>query len=290
VVRRIETSWSNRQTILLLGLLAIAAWNHRMALADIALIGFRHEEQSHILLAPIIALWLAWLRRSRLHLLPTTPTLIGPLIIAAAWGLSWWSERTDFQFGWHASALLSAFGCLVTVAGFEIFRRFAPAFLALVFLVPVPQSVLIQIALPLQNMATTVTQFMLETFGVPSVRRGHTLMIHGNPVAVGEACNGMRMVFALFLTVYAFAFSIPLRQSVRFLLLLLAPLTALACNVVRLVPTSAMFAYDSIERAEAFHDLSGWIMLPIALFLLVGIIRLIRWIEVPVMSFRLAMR
>lgn len=290
MVRRIETSWSYRQSILLLGLLALAAWNHRTALVDIALIGLHNEEQSHILLAPIIALWLAWLRRSRLHLLPTAPSLFGPLIIAAAWVLSWQSERVDFQLGWHASVLLSGMGCLVTVAGFDVIRRFAPAFMALVFLVPVPQSILIAIAIPLQNMATSVTQSMLEMLGVPSVRSGHTLMIQGNAVAVGEACNGMRMVFALFLTVYAFAFSIPLRQSVRVLLLALSPVTALSCNVVRLVPTSIMFAYSSPEQAERFHDLSGWIMLPIALFLLVGVIRLIRWIEVPVMSFRLAMR
>ena len=68
-----------------------------------------------------------------------------------------------------------------------------------------------------------------------------------------------RMVFAFGLVVFAFAFSTPLKLSTRVILLALSPITALVCNVVRLVPTSLIYGYGSVGRAEWFHDLTGWV-------------------------------
>ena len=58
---------------------------------------------------------------------------------------------------------------------------------------------------------------------------------------MGEACNGMRMVFAFFLVVYAFAFSTPMKHSTRLVLLALSLVAALICNVIRLFPTSLIY-------------------------------------------------
>ncbi len=45
------------------------------------------------------------------------------------------------------------------------------------------------------------------------------------------------MVFGLILVSYAFAFSLPLRNRVRLLILLASPLAAILCNLVRILPT-----------------------------------------------------
>ncbi|UCD76259.1 MAG: exosortase/archaeosortase family protein, partial [Phycisphaerales bacterium] len=118
-------------------------------------------------------------------------------------------------------------------------------------------------------------------------RSGNVLIINGEQVAVGEACNGMRLVFALTLVVYAFAFGSPLKPGTRLVLLVLSPLIAILCNVIRLVPTSLIFGHGNPAMAERFHDLAGWVMLGAALLMLGGVLRLIRWLEFPVMSFRL---
>ena len=96
------------------------------------------------------------------------------------------------------------------------------------------------------------------------------------------------MVFALGVVVYAFAFSVPLRPGVRLLLLLMSPVVALVCNVIRLIPTAALFGYATTESAQLFHELSGWVMLFVALLLLVSMLRLVRWLELPIFPFRLA--
>ena len=60
------------------------------------------------------------------------------------------------------------------------------------------------------------------------------------------------------------------------------------CNVIRLVPTSLIFGYGSVDTAQRFHDISGWVMLPVALFILIAVLRTFRWLEFPITSLRLA--
>jgi exosortase/archaeosortase family protein len=129
---------------------------------------------------------------------------------------------------------------------------------------------------------------VLETFGVPIERSMNLLTINGQDVAVAEACNGMRMVLALILVSYAFAFSIPLRWYARTLVLVMSPVAALGCNVIRLLPTVVLYGYADESLADSFHDISGWLMVPLAFCALLGLFALLRWALIPVTRFTLA--
>jgi exosortase/archaeosortase family protein len=72
------------------------------------------------------------------------------------------------------------------------------------------------------------------------------------------------------------------------LIIALSPLSAVLCNVIRLVPTVWVFGQFPQETAQKFHDVSGWVMLFVGFLLLMGVIRLLRWMLVPVTIFRLA--
>jgi exosortase len=161
-------------------------------------------------------------------------------------------------------------------------------FLALIFMLPVPGEIRHQLAYPLQEISTGVTHATLELIGISTIKSGNVLVINGEQVAVGEACNGLRMVFALTLVVYAFVFGTPLRPGTRLLVLALSPVIAMTCNVIRLVPTSLIFGYGNLRIAQEFHDWAGWVMLPLAMFMLAGVLRTIRWLDFPVHHFRLA--
>lgn len=288
VDNRFRRSWSAGDAALLGVLIIVAIWTARSALLDIWSRATSDAEQSHILLVPIVAGWLVWLRRSRLRFVRYQPNLYGPAIVVASWLLVWFGFHQGFLILQHVGGIGLLVGALVSMAGQTIIRQFLPAFLVLAFAVPIPGFVRYAIAEPLQTMATVVTHEFLNIFGVASVRSGNLLEIHGQQVAVGEACNGMRMVFALALVVFAFVFSTPFKFSTRVLLLVLSPLVALVCNVIRLIPTSLIYGYGDPDSAEMFHDLAGWLMLPVALMLLLGVLRLVRWLQLPVMSWRLA--
>ena len=282
--------WSPFSCAMFVVLLALAAIVNYQPLLDILHIGISDEEQSHIFLVPVIAAWLLWLRKSRFRRVRFQPSFVGPVLIAAGTAMSWWGFNSGTQIAWHAGVGVVFVGVVVSMAGMEPLRQFAPVFGVLVFALPVPGVVRQALAIPLQSLATAVTQSTLELIGVASTRLGSVLIVNDQQIAVGEACNGMRMVFAFFLVVYAFAFSVPLKLSSRLVLLAISPVVALLCNVIRLVPTSLIYGYGTAHTAEGFHDWTGWIMIPIALAALVALLKLFRWLELPVMSLRLATR
>jgi exosortase len=162
-------------------------------------------------------------------------------------------------------------------------KRIGPAWAVLLFLIPVPGSIRQEIAIPMQTASAWASQFVFELMALPVIRSGNVLVYNGQDVAIAEACNGMRMVFALLLVTYAFAFASPYRPSVRMLILLLSPVAAITCNIIRLVPTVYMYGHHP-SIAPTFHDLAGWAMLGLAFLLLLGTISLLRWAEVPVMQ------
>jgi exosortase len=198
-------------------------------------------------------------------------SLIGPILVAAGWALSHWgfqrAHQAPFQFG----ALLAAVGCVATALGPRVLMAVWPAVLVLVMVVPVPGMVRQRISIPLEQVTAILTTGILKLIGAPTDRSANQILINGYPVTVAEACNGLRMIFPLLLIVYVFCFLLPLRTWARIVLLLLSPAVAVACNVLRLLPTVLLYGYGSKTAADRFHEYSGWPMVAVAFFVLMGI-------------------
>jgi exosortase len=267
-----------------MGVLAtLPAWQ------DIYLIARDDEEYSHIFIVPLVALYLVWVRRMRLRHCKPNGRAIGPVIVALGWVIGSFGFYRGIQSFWHGGAVLVVLGCALSVLGKNVLFRFFPAIVVLIFLVPVPARVRLAIASPLQNWTAQLSEHLLEVFGVGNiVVSGNALSINGQPVNIAEACNGLRMVFALFLVCFAFSFSLPLRNFVRILILLASPLAAIFCNLVRILPTVWLYGNASTTTAERFHDYSGWAMLPIAFLMLYAIIKVLEWAMIPVTEYPLA--
>jgi exosortase len=275
-----------------LGALGVAATYD--AWQDIAHLFWKEPEYSHIVLAPVVAIWMIFVRRLRIRHCRPVGTGIGFLIAAFGWGLSSFGFYRGYQTLWHGGAVLVVLGCILAVLGKHALFRFFPAVAVLVFMIPVPPNYRLEIAGPLQRWTAQISQAILETFNVPVERSGSKLSINGVDVNIIEACNGLRMVFPLILISYAFSFGLPLRNSVRFLVLLASPLSAIFCNVLRILPTVWIYGYWSQDAnvsrraGDIFHNYSNWVMLPISFLILLGIIKMLRWAMVPVMKYTLA--
>ena len=258
------------------------------AWADIYRIAVKDEEHSHIFLVPVVAAWMVWVRRLRFRHCKPIGTGIGVVIAAIGWAISSWGYYHLNQSFWHGGSVLVLIGCVLAVLGKHVLFRFFPAVAVLVFLVPVPGMIRQSIAIPLQTWTAQISEVVLEMLNVPVERSVNLLTVNGREVNIVEACNGLRMVFALVLVSYAFSFGLPLRNWVRFLVLLVSPIAAIFCNVVRIIPTILLIGYYSTDLSGRFHDYSGWLMLPISFVILLGIIKLLRWAMIPVMRYTLA--
>ncbi len=254
-------------------LICLAAWRDMLSVA------MEREDQSHIILALPVAIWLAIIRADRLRFCTITPSWIGGVVCVGAIVVGEIGFRYGIDLLWHGAAVVAAGAAIVCVFGTSFARKFLPSFIALAFLLPVPGRLRHQIALPLQEISAKATEVILDLGGFPITRAGNILNINGEAVAVAEACNGMRMVGSLVLVTFAFAFSLSMRNRVRLVLLLISPLVALLVNIIRLVPTTIMYGYTSKETAGLFHDVSGWAVLVLALGILWAVLQLMRWME-----------
>ena len=260
---------------------------YQRPIADIVGVAIQDPDRSYVLLVPLLAIYLIWLRRSRLRTIEFRVSIWGPIIILLGWVGFLIGGVNDVVFLWHLGFLIGFLGIAVTFLSPGILVPFSPAILVFFSIVPIPGSIRLALAQPLQGFATSVTASILDTVGVPAIQAGNLIEINGATVAIGEACNGMRLLVPLALIIFTFVFSLPLRASMRSLLLVASIPITLICNVLRLVPTALAYGYLP-NIAERTHDIGGWIMIPLALFFLVGLLRLVEWLDIPVTRWRLA--
>ncbi len=255
---------------------------------DIFSIAINDQDSSHILLVPMLVAWLIYVRRMRWRECRLTGRWLGPVILLLGAATSNYGVDHGMAVFWHFGSLLMAIGAVTAVLGTDIFRKFFPVFLMLMFLVPVPATVRQSISVPLEHLCALISQQILEIVGVTVSRAGNVLIVNGVKVEIAEACDGMRMAIALMVLVATFTLSTPMNRSARFIFLVLSPVVALACNIIRLVPTVWVFGKYPHAAAEIFHNAAGWLMLPVAFLLFWSILRLLRWASVPVTPYGMA--
>jgi len=276
--------WRPRR-LALAGLLVLAAVaSMGSSWGDWYTISSSDAEFSQVFLVIPFAAVILYIDRDRLKTLRGDSSWAGPLIVACGWAVAWYGYHYAHQSLWHTGAIGVALGAAITVLGHGVLLRFWPVFMMLGFMVPLSNQTRLQIAEPLQRAMATIVAAVLGFFGEDVGRQGNLLTVNGQQVAIIEACNGLRMVFTLILVCWLFAFVTPLKGWVRWLVILLSPLTALICNVFRLIPTLLLYGHASKATADKFHDMAGWAMLPVAFFLLMFLIHLIEAFGIEVRS------
>ena len=104
-------------SLAILAVLLVAAfaltWD---AWADICRLARKDEESSHILLVPIVAGWLFWVRRWRLRHCRREGMWVGPLIAAVGAALYVFGDAMLAESLWHAGAVLLVVGSFLAVA------------------------------------------------------------------------------------------------------------------------------------------------------------------------------
>ncbi|MEL7238202.1 MAG: exosortase/archaeosortase family protein [Planctomycetota bacterium] len=275
---------------LLLGgiMAALAVWATWWAWEDAWRLVDLNGDNSHVLMVPIVVVALAWVRRGRVPHVRVTGRYMGLLGIVAGWALMVFGEQESISFFYHLGALLVAIGAAVSICGKGLVLRFMPVIGALLFLVPVPGFIRQDLAIPLQEVTANITAKLLMLVGIDASVAGNTLVVNDRHVMIADACNGMPMAFGLLLVTYAFAFAWPMLNSVRWVLLALTPLVTLACNVLRTTPLTYAYAYSGDDLGNLLHEYTGWLMLPMAFLVLLGIVKLLRWFDLRVDRYRLA--
>ena len=160
-------------------------------------------------------------------------------------------------------------GICLLLAGWHALAWSWPAIVFLVFMIPMPFRLETAMAQPLQQIATRLSTYALQTLGLPALAEGHTIHLEEFRIGVVEACSGLRMLMVFFALATGVAIVIDRPLWERVVLLASAIPIALVSNVVRITITGALYGMGMGSAADIFfHDVAGWFMMPLALGLL----------------------
>ena len=222
-------------------------------------------------LVPMAALYLLWQERSALSQYRAAPSFLwGVALLILAQMVRLFGLAFLFESAERYSIVLSIAGIVLLTAGWRIFHHVRWIFLFLFLMVPLPGKIHNLISGPLQSWATGAAVFTLELIGFEVTRQGHVMVLNDTvPIAVAEACSGLRMLTAFVVVAATLAYVVNRPRWQKITLICSSVPVALLCNLLRLVVTAVLFVVASSELGERFfHDFAGITMMPIAVLLL----------------------
>ncbi len=254
------------------GMIFIAfLWSYWPGLVDLWDLWSTSDEYSSGLLVPFLAVYVLWSRRDEIARCEIRPSVLGIFAFLFAQFVRFFGLYFMFSSLERLSIALTIASLVVLLYGLRFFRKMATILLFLCLMLPLPNQVQTTVAQPLQSWATASAVFCLEMVGYDVIREGNIIHIGQSTVAVAEACNGLRMVTAFFVTSGLVVLLVKRAWWEKLFVLISSLPIALLCNTVRLAVTAVFFTILEGEQWEkAFHDFGGYAMMPLALAAIVG--------------------
>jgi exosortase len=232
---------------------------------------------AHGYFVPMFSLALLWMRRSRLEGAAPSPSWWGlaPVATGAALQLAGGYYRVEWFEG---LALLPYLGGLALLLGGGRTLGWAwPSVAFLAFMVPLPWRIETALGPPLQFLATTASTFLLQTLGFMAFAEGNVIELDEARIGVAEACNGLSMLMTFIALSTAAALVVKRPLADRIILVISSIPVALLANVARITLTGILYETVGGQAPSTFyHDLAGWVMMPLALVLY--------WLEIAILS------
>jgi len=285
------TLWDQRQSKARLWALAAAilvfGWAYYSNFRVLIATWQEDPNYSHGFLVIPIAVWILWQRLTGAKPESSPGAFQAPwwgwVFLAAVLAVRAYAYEQGYQWSENAT-ILPAIACLTWAVGsWPLLRRVWPAIAYLVFMLPLPPSINNLVALPLQRIATSGSCFLLQLSGLWAIQHGNVIDVdtpHGmTPLDVALACNGLRMLMTMVATIIAIIILVPLPTWKRIVLLVSVVPIALLSNMIRIVTTGwCYYLITGPSAKEWAHDVSGWLMMPLALVLVGLELLILSWL------------
>jgi exosortase len=274
---------------------AALAASYAPNLAELARQWSDEPNYSHGFLVIPIALAILWHRRHELDVAGLRPNWLGWAALVAILAARGYLFELNERWVENATLIPALAALALAFGGWRLLWWAAPAIAFLVFMLPLPPSINLILASPLQTLATIGSTGLLQAFGLPVLSQGNVIFIGGERLEVAQACNGLSMLmsFVTLITAMVILMSRDRPMWERVVLLLSMVPIALVANVIRIAATAALYHafgpqaampwpldawYPTVERFV--HDTAGWAMMPIALALVFVELKVLSWLIV----------
>ncbi|MEE9442658.1 MAG: exosortase/archaeosortase family protein [candidate division Zixibacteria bacterium] len=228
------------------------------------------DNYSHGFLIPIISGYLLWKKRKALAEVPeSTGNNLGLLILISGMVVFVLATAAAEYFTLRASLVITLFGLVWYLFGYQMIRKTWFELLFLFFMVPLPYVIYYSLTFPMQLYATTITTKILSFVGMSAIQQGNVIHLPGYSLEVAEACSGLRSLISLLALGALYARFTQITFGRQILLFLSTVPIAIAANIFRLLFTAVGAYTVSHELAEDFlHELSGMMVFVVAFIML----------------------
>jgi exosortase D (VPLPA-CTERM-specific) len=219
------------------------------------------EEYSYGYFIPIISIFLIWQNKHHLELVPFEGAWFGVGIVLLGVTAYLLGTLSTIYMVVHYSLILTLFGITLSYAGLRPIRYLWVPLVYLVFMIPFPQFLYVQLSLVLQLLSSEIGVAVIRWFGISVFLEGNVIDLGTYKLQVVDACSGLRYLFPLmsFGFLMAYLFNGPFWQR-AVLFLSTIPITVLM-NSFRIGVIGVLVEYFGIEMAEGFlHDFEGWVI------------------------------
>jgi exosortase len=232
---------------------------------------------SHGFFVPLFSGFVVWRERSRLSMIAAHPSWFGlPIIVIALLTFVLGTLGAELFLA-RSSLVLLLGGLVVYFLGWKWFRALLFPWLFLFLMIPLPAIIFNQITLPLQLLVSSMASSVLEAMRIPVLREGNVLNLPRMPLAVAEACSGIRSLMALATMALIYGYLTDSKIWRRTALALMAIPLAVLANMLRIVVTGFLAQHwDPNKALGFFHEFSGLVIFFVSLVFLLGFDGLLR--------------
>ena len=217
-----------------------------------------NSDNSHAFIVPLISLYFVWQRKNALQLAPIATSVWGGWLLGVSLLFYILSSAGGLEFPARVAMVSSLFGLVWFCLGKKFIQKLAFPIAFLLFMVPVPYSLISLVSAPLQLMATEVSATLIGKCSIPVYREGNMLYFMQTQLEVAEACSGVRSIMALTMISFVFCFLSRDGWWRRAILVIAAIPIAIEANIFRVTGTGVLAHFYGDGVARGFlHEFSG---------------------------------
>lgn len=231
---------------------------------------------SHGILIPFVVGYLIWSKRDALSKITPVRHSLGIPLILTGLTIHVISSVLRVYFTSGFSMLITLTGIILHFYGLAFLKAIAFPMFFLVFMVPLPEVVIVNISFRMKMFAAAVSAEAIKGLGIRTIREGSVIRMPHAYVVVDDVCSGLRSLISLTAlgSIFAYFFKGPLwKRIVLFLTTIPIAIITNACRVTFLAFVAEIWGR---EAASGFvHDASGFGIFIIAFILLTAMAKLL---------------
>jgi exosortase len=219
---------------------------------------FSNPDNSHGLLVVFIAGYMAWQRKDQIRDAQKYPSNLGLILLVLSLALYVFGLAGGILVIQRYMMVFSFIGLVLYLFGKEIVKIMIFPLFFLLFMVPLPVSIVGLVAFPLQIMATKSSEMILHGLGIPVFREGNMLYFLQTQLEVADACSGIRSIMSMIMLSCLLGYFSKGGWLRKAILVFSAIPIAMLANILRVSGTGILAHFYGGKVARGFlHEFSG---------------------------------